>query len=139
MLIRKAYSITRQGRGEALRRIGHSEADGQAPRGHPPRGEGRATVTPYQEGTVTFGTRSQYQAAIDRAQQMGGARLATPLGGGRYRVIGRRGDRYTVAVDQDGEFSCTCPAGVSGNPCWHQGSAWLKWIGLRSAGGQSPT
>ena len=75
---------------------------------------------------MTSGTRKTYQAAVDRARALGGARRAQHLGNGRYRVSGRRGDEYRVAVDSRGDYSCTCPAGQQGNPCWHQGAAWLK-------------
>src|SRR5262245_42025382 len=79
---------------------------------------------------MTSGTRKSYQAAVDRARALGGARKARALGDGRYLVIGRRGDEYRVLVDARGDYSCTCPAGQQGNPCWHQGAAWLKRLGL---------
>jgi hypothetical protein len=79
---------------------------------------------------MTSGTRKSYQAAVDRARALGGARKARDLGNGRYLVTGRRGDEYRVAVDLHGDYACTCPAGQQGNPCWHQAAAWLKRLGL---------
>lgn len=80
---------------------------------------------------MTIGTRAQFERAIKRANELGGVKAATDLGDGRYRVIGRRGDRYTATVDADGEWSCTCPAGANDLPCWHQGAAWLRYITTR--------
>ena len=77
---------------------------------------------------MTTATKSQYQACIDRAQRMGGTAHVTELGGGAYRVLGSRGDAYTVRVDVEGEYSCTCPAGRHDRPCWHQASTWIKRI-----------
>lgn len=79
---------------------------------------------------MTIGTRSQFQAAIDRATALGGARLATPLGDGRYAVIGRRGDEYVATVDRRGEWQCSCAAGRFNRPCLHQAAAWLKHLGV---------
>src|SRR5437016_302328 len=80
--------------------------------------------------TMTSGTRESYQAAVDRARAVGGGRKAQDLGGGRYLVVGRRGDEYRVCVDPRGDYACTCPAGQQGNPCWHQAAVWIKRLGL---------
>lgn len=82
---------------------------------------------------MTIGTRRQFQAAIDKARVMGGARGVEALGGGRYAVFGSRGDRYIVTVDADGEYSDTCPAGTNGIPCYHQAKVWLKRLGEQAA------
>jgi hypothetical protein len=83
---------------------------------------------------MTTGTRSQYQACIDRAQRQGGVTRVTELGGGAYTVLGSRGDRYTVRIDLEGNFSCTCPAGRHDTPCWHEAAAWLLRVAQSAAG-----
>jgi hypothetical protein len=87
---------------------------------------------------MTTATQAQYQRAIDRARDQGGASNAQPLGDGRYKVIGRRGDVYLVIVTSDGEYTCSCLAGVHGFACWHQASAWLKRIAERMAPAATP-
>lgn len=74
---------------------------------------------------MTIGTRDQFKRAIVRARELQGWRHVTALGNGRHEVLGRRGDAYTVTVDADGEYACTCPAGRAGTPCWHQASVWI--------------
>jgi len=83
---------------------------------------------------MTTATKSQYQAAIDRAQRMGGTTRVTELGGGAYRVLGSRADLYTVRVDTDGNFTCTCPAGRHDTACWHAAAAWLLRAAQSAAG-----
>jgi len=87
---------------------------------------------------MTTGTRSQYQACIDRAQRQGGVSRVTELGGGAYRVLGSRGDVYAVRVDPEGNYACTCPAGRHDTPCWHAAACWQKRIS-QSAFGIAPT
>ena len=70
-------------------------------------------------------TNEKQQRAIRRASIYGGARLAEPLGNGRYRVVGRSGVAYTVAVD-GWDFRCDCPAGLADCACWHQAATWLR-------------
>lgn len=83
---------------------------------------------------MTIGTKSQYQQCINRAQRQGGVTRVTELGGAAYAVLGSRGDRYTVRVDVEGNFSCTCPAGRHDTPCWHAAAAWLLRIAQQAAG-----
>jgi len=83
---------------------------------------------------MTTGTRSQYQACIDRAQRLGGTTRVTELGGGAYCVLGSRGDVYAVRVDPEGNFTCTCPAGRHETACWHAASAWLLRVAQSAAG-----
>ena len=70
-------------------------------------------------------TNEKQQRAIRRASIYGGARLAEPLGNDRYRVTGRSGATYTVAVD-GWAFRCDCPAGLADCACWHQAATWLR-------------
>jgi len=83
---------------------------------------------------MTVGTKSQYQQCIDRAQRMGGTTRVTELGDGSYRVVGSRADLYTVRVDAEGNYACTCPAGRHDTPCWHSAAAWLLRAAQSAAG-----
>jgi uncharacterized Zn finger protein len=83
---------------------------------------------------MTIGTKSQYQACIDRAQRQGGIARVTELGAGAYTVLGSRGDVYRVRVHADGNYFCTCPAGTHEVPCWHAAAAWLLRVAQSAAG-----
>jgi len=83
---------------------------------------------------MTTATKSQYQACIDRAQRQGGVTRVTELGCGAYHVLGSRADLYTVRVDAEGNFSCTCPAGRHDTPCWHAAACWLLRVAQSAAG-----
>lgn len=82
---------------------------------------------------MILGTKAQFQAAINRAQKLGGpaALLITetplPNGGRRFGIRGERGTDYLVTVDPRGEVAaCTCDAGRREMPCKHGAVAWIR-------------
>jgi len=82
---------------------------------------------------MTTGTRTSFQAALDKAAARGGMRLVRrELGNGQYEVQGSR--LYVVTVDAAGEYACQCPAGHAGQPCYHQGCVWMLRAAQSAAG-----
>lgn len=67
--------------------------------------------------------RSQYQKAIDKAQQLGSARLVRQPQPGLYTVPASQGGHYTVRF-LDSELVCSCPAGQKALPCYHSAAVW---------------
>jgi len=83
---------------------------------------------------VTTGTRTTFQAALDKAAERGGLLLVRrELGRGRYEVRGSHGRVYIVTV-ADGEYACTCTAGQLGRPCYHQGAVAMLRAAQSAAG-----
>jgi len=83
---------------------------------------------------MTTGTRSTFQAALDKAARLGGMRLVRrELGAGRYEVQGSHGRLYVVTVAA-GEYACTCTAGQLGRPCYHQGAVAMLRAAQSAAG-----
>lgn len=74
---------------------------------------------------ATAATREQYRRAIAEAQRLRGWERLRRLTDGRWEVRGRVGDRYAVRVDEQGEYWCSCAAGVRERPCWHAATVWL--------------
>lgn len=55
------------------------------------------------------------------AKEMLARRRAWRVDPAHYEVIARDGGhRYEVALESDGELSCSCTAGHYGRPCWHE-------------------
>lgn len=73
---------------------------------------------------------SRQRNAIGRAVERGGARLVRRLRFGRYLVpSATRPDRtYTVTVDAQGRYRCTCEAGLMGHPCHHAASVYVAKV-----------
>ena len=65
--------------------------------------------------------------ALQRALANGGARCVTRLRFGLYAVesASRPGAVHRVSVDGGGRYACSCPAGLSGRPCWHAGAVFI--------------
>ena len=75
---------------------------------------------------MTTATKAAYQRSITRAIELGTFKRVTPLGEGRFEVIGSEGDRYQVLM-AGGSYSCTCKAAAKGLPnCHHRAAVWLK-------------
>jgi hypothetical protein len=86
---------------------------------------------------VTAGTRTTFQNAIDKAAELGTHKSVRELAPGRYSVSGTAAV-YTVTVDSDGEYECSCRAGQLSRPCYHQGGVWLRRLGEQAAGRPAP-
>lgn len=72
--------------------------------------------------------------AIKKALRLGGAQRVHRVRFGRYLVASESvpGREYTVTVDGppggtllEDRYRCTCPAGMTNRPCWHQAAVWL--------------
>jgi hypothetical protein len=81
--------------------------------------------------------------AIARALANGGATTVTRLRYGLYAVASasRPGTAHRVSVDVQGRYACSCPAGLSGRPCWHAGAVFIARLehdsGVRVVAGTS--
>lgn len=66
------------------------------------------------------------RTALCRARErQGWAAVVRDAATDRYRVTGRRGDTYWLAL-RDGGTACSCPAGEHAMPCWHSASLALS-------------
>lgn len=66
--------------------------------------------------------RTAWQKAVDGAAWENVKRITLV----DFEVTGSRGDTYLVSLcdpDNDGEPTCTCPAGFHYVPCWHTAAA----------------
>jgi len=74
--------------------------------------------------------------AIRKAVERGGAKLVRRVRFGLYRIESAHeaGRVYTVRVDAQGRYSCDCPAGLAGNPCWHAAAVYVAKIEHASKG-----
>jgi hypothetical protein len=68
--------------------------------------------------------------ALQRALANGGARCVTRLRFGLYAVesASRPGTVHRVSVDEGGRYACSCPARLSGRPCWHAGAVFIAKV-----------
>lgn len=68
--------------------------------------------------------------AIKKAVDLGAGRRVRRVRYGLYRVpSATRADQvYTVSVDAAGTYSCDCPAGLAGNPCWHTAAVYVAKV-----------
>lgn len=80
-------------------------------------------------------TKRAYQAALDRAADMGGPRMIVSRSANRriYRVRCLTGCTQAVAthpvvVKPDGELACGCPAGLRDHPCVHAAAVWIERV-----------
>lgn len=60
--------------------------------------------------------RPAWARAIERAAVMLPASMVETLPAGRYRLVSAHSGAAYVTTRE----SCTCPAGLSGRPCWHR-------------------
>ena len=74
--------------------------------------------------------------ALAKAIGMGGAETVERERYGSYKVKSatRPGQWYTVSVDAQGRYRCTCEAGLAGNPCWHKAAVFIAKVEAQSKG-----
>lgn len=70
--------------------------------------------------------REHIESRFRAAWARGGPAIATPLGGGRYRVQGTTKEHYDVYLQGWTFGSCSCEAGAHGRICYHFAAALLR-------------
>jgi hypothetical protein len=74
--------------------------------------------------------------AIRKAVAQGTASQVRRVRFGLYRVPSatEEGVAYTVRVDEQGNYSCNCPAGTAGRPCYHKAGVYIAKVEHASKG-----
>jgi hypothetical protein len=98
---------------------------------HAPAGAPASKTAPRRSSRLT--EREKLEGRLHAAKVNGGAAAATPRGDGRFTVVGRAGDRYTVQVFDLETMTCDCKAGQFGTACWHAAATYLRIIADRTA------